>query len=155
MKNLLSGFLGGILGAILIAGGFVYASNNHYVGFNPATGVNNIPGQWTDSVTAPQALTISGCSLATPVGQHGGTNVGELLIASGGGGNCTITLADAVVGDGTGIIGYTCIIFDITSQQSYLPTFKQTASTPTSCTVTGAAANGDILVYLMFAFGDA
>ena len=43
MKNLLSGFLGGILGAVFIAGGFVYANNNHYVGFNPATGANMIP----------------------------------------------------------------------------------------------------------------
>ena len=148
-------FLAGLLGGFLAVCGVAFALNNHYVGYNPGTGVNALPGQWTDNVTPPQKVTISGCSLVTPVGQHGGTNVGELLIASNGGGNCTITLTDPVVLDGTGIVGYTCTIFDITSQQTYLPTFKQTASTSTSCTVTGAAANGDTLVYLMLGFGDA
>ena len=155
MKRFLLGIFGGILGGLLAVGSLTWANNNHYVGYNPATGVNALPGQWTDNVTAPQTVTISGCSLATPVGQHGGTNVGELIIASSGGGNCTITLTDAVVGDGTGIVGYSCTVFDVTSQTAYLPTFKQTASTSTSCTVAGAAANGDTLVYLMFGFGDA
>jgi len=148
MKNLLSGFLGGILGAVLIAGGFVYANNNHYVGFNPASGVNNIPGQWTDSVTAPQTITASGCTIGT---QHGGTNVGQFIIASGG--TCTITMTDVVVGDTTGILGYTCALVD-TDAPSYLVAFKQTANTATGCTITGSASTGDHITYLMFGYGD-
>ncbi len=151
MKRFLLGICGGILGGILAVGGLVYANNNHYVGFNDKTGINMIPGQWVDGVTAPEAIVISGCSIDT---QHGGTNVGSIHISSGG--NCTLTVTDntAAAASAAGIVGYTCTFFDITTSASYLPVFKETANSSTGCTVTGSAATGDTIIYVMFGYGD-
>jgi hypothetical protein len=108
-----------------------------------------IPGQWVDGVTSPQLITGSGCTVGT---QHGGTNIGQFVVASGG--TCTFVLTDdGPAVSGAGIVGYTCILVD-TDAPSYLTAFKQVTNSATGCTVAGSASTGDHITFLMLGYAD-
>ncbi|MFI5117824.1 MAG: hypothetical protein ACHP8B_14130 [Terriglobales bacterium] len=144
MKAFIGGILGGLLGSIGVAFAAIY------IGYNPANGVNAIPGQWTDP-TALQAITSdNGCTFDT---QHGGTNIGSMISRTSG--TCHLTFVDntSAQASAAGITGYTCIVID-EDAASYLTPFKQTANDGTGCTVSGSTASGDHLTFIMIGYGN-
>jgi len=144
MKNFLLGILGGFCAIVLMGAVSVY------IGYNPNTGLNMIPGQWIDP-TGPEVISSDdSCTWDT---QHGGTNIGSFIARSNGTCHFTFTDNTAAAASAAGIAGYTCIVID-TDAASYLTPFKQTSNTATGCTVSGSTASGDHITYIMLGYAN-
>lgn len=95
-------------------------------------------------------FTMSGCSATTPIG---GASAGSFL--SGTTGACTVVIT---LNGATGITapnGWTCAIYDLSSAINVttgLGIMSQTASSTTTCTISGLTVSGDKLQFLAMAF---
>ena len=78
-------------------------------------------------------VSVSGCSLSAAVG---GKSVGQFT--SGTAGTCTVTITPGI----TATNGFYCKANDLTTTTD---TLVQTASTTTTCTISGTTASGDVI----------
>ena len=102
------------------------------------------------TITAPfvestgTKFTISGCSAGTTVG---GAAAGSFL--SGTSGTCTVVITLNGATGATAPNGWTCYASDLTTPADIL---TQSASSTTTCTITGTTVSGDKLQFMAMAF---
>jgi hypothetical protein len=95
-------------------------------------------------ISGGTTFTISGCSATTPTG---GASAGSFL--SGTTGACTVVIT---LNGATGITapnGWTCLASDLTTPANLI---SQSASSTTTCTVTGTTVTGDKIQFMAMAF---
>jgi hypothetical protein len=89
-------------------------------------------------------FTISGCAAGTTVG---GATAGTFL--SGTSGACTVVITLAGASGITAPNGWTCAAEDLTTPANLI---SQSASSPTTCTVTGTTVSGDKIAFAAIAY---
>ena len=89
-------------------------------------------------------FTISGCSAGTTVG---GATAGSFL--SGTTGACTVVITLNGATGATALNGWTCGASDLTTPANLI---AQSASSTTTCTITGTTVSGDKIQFLAMAF---
>lgn len=96
--------------------------------------------QFAGALQAIGTTNVAGCALTSPVG---GTWAGQF--ASGTAGTCTVTVTPGI----TAAHGFFCSANDLTTTADKV---IQTASTTTTCTISGTTASGDVVNWAAIAY---
>jgi hypothetical protein len=131
---------GAALAALFVTGAALAAVYIPYIGFNPLTGINGLPGQFVDLSLNKPVITAAGQTISAQVG---GAVAGAFVATGTTTGAFTFTYPQPV------LTGFACSLVDITTTAD---SSKEVAYTTTTVTFAGTIVSGDLLVYECVAF---